>query len=513
MKKMVSATFCLLILLMNCGLASAGGNVSKQPAANQTRPNIVFILVDDLDATASPFWDVMTQTKTLLRERGVTFTNAFAPTPICCPARSSILTGKYGHNTGVLTNAGEFGGWETFVRNGNEERTVAVSLKNAGYKTALMGKYLNGIEADPTHIPPGWSEWYGFTDNNSYYGYNYTINENGTIVHYGNSDADYNTDVLRGKAVDFIHRAEADDAQPFFLYLAPTAPHLPLPPARRHRDNPYKFALSPRTPNYNEVDISDKSPWLRISGDKRAGFVRAYNDTDYRNRMGSLYAVDEMIADIYQTLAARGELENTIIVFTSDNGYNLGSHRLLNKMVPYEESIRVPLIIAGAGITPRTETRMTLETDFAPTFLDLAGLSIPNDTTTANFMDGQSLATLLTGEQPAEWREDVVLQYRTDGLTDGIGAELPPGATIYGVPIDVPSFKAVRTQNHLYVEWYNDSELTSFQAAELYDLTQDSFQLNNLLATLQGRWENRELTNQLKTRMNQLATCKGASCR
>jgi N-acetylglucosamine-6-sulfatase len=510
MKKLTAAVLCLLFLFANYVSANPVQPVSKRQTA--TRPNIIFILADDLDATTSPVWEAMTQTKTLLRDKGVNFTNAFAPTPICCPARASILTGKYGHNTGILTNGGEFGGWQTFVNNGNEQRTVAVKLQNAGYKTALMGKYLNGIEAEPLHIPAGWTEWYAFVDNLSYLGYNYKMNENGTIVQYGNTDADYNTDVLRDKAVDFINRAETTDAQPFFLYLAPTAPHLPLPPARRHQNHPFRNAFSPRTPNYNEADISDKASWLQISGDERQRNVNIWNDIDYRYRMGSLYALDEMIAAIHQTLVARGELQNTIIVFTSDNGYNLGAHRLIHKMAPYEESIRVPLVVAGANIQPRVENRITAEIDFAPTFLRLAGLPIPNDTSGLDFMDGLSLVPLLRGQTPANWRSDLILQYITGGAAGD--TQLPLGTGILGgTAQEIPTYKAVRTANHTYIEWYDDERFQYLQEPELYDLLRDPFQLNNLLATPQGRLENRELVNQLKARMNQLANCKGDGCR
>jgi arylsulfatase A-like enzyme len=492
--------------------------------AQAARPNIVYILADDLDETTSPYWDAMPNTARLLRDRGLTFRNAFAPTPICCPARSSILTGKYGHNTRVLTNGGDQGGWATFFRNGNENRTIAKYLQDAGYRTTLIGKYLNGIESDQysaefgfapqEHIPSGWSEWNAFVGRlNLYYtGYNYQINENGVIVSYGNTAADYATDVVARKSVDFIRRAESNDAQPFFMYVAPTAPHLPLPPAPRHANNPYANSVAPRTPNYDEPDISDKPLWLRLSGDTRSRNVAIWNDIDYRNRMGSLYALDEMVRDIYNTLEANGELANTVFVFTSDNGYNLGSHRLINKMVPYEESIRVPLVIAGPGVRQGTELRFTNETDIAPTLLQLAGLPIPDSASTPNFMDGKSLVPLMRGQILANWRREILLQYVGGAAANGIGAELPPAATIIFVPQDIPTYRAIRNQRYLYVEWYDDERFGVFQDAELYDLANDRYQLNNLLSTPQGRLDNALLVNQLKSRMNQLAVCKGSSC-
>jgi arylsulfatase A-like enzyme len=484
--------------------------LSFQAFAAGDRPNIVLILLDDLDATTSPYWNALPATQQLLKSRGVTFDEAFAPTPICCPARSTILTGKYGHNTGVLTNGGDQGGWATFVANGNEERTLAVWLQNAGYRTALIGKYLNGIESDPTHIPPGWNEWYGSVDNLFYFGYGYTLNENGTLVQYGNTEADYNTDVVAAKAVDFIRRATTSDAasQPFMLYVAPTAPHLPLPPARRHKDNPYVSALAPRRPNYNEADVGDKPRWLRATANMREAIVNAWNDVDYQNRMGSLYAVDEMVSEIVATLEERGVLDNTWIIFTSDNGYNLGAHRLIHKMAPYEESIRVPLVIAGpgvnAGLQGKSLQQFTLESDYAPTIADIAGVAVPAD------VDGRSLLPLLRGETPSSWRSDMLLQYVTAAAANGVGAELPAWFFVM-LGQDIPGYRALRDATHLYVEWYTDPRIP--HEYELYDLAADPFQLTNLLATPAGQLKYHTVVEKMQARLQELADCKGESCR
>lgn len=493
--------------LITCMLI--GMLVSMSVLAADSRPNIVVVLLDDLDATASPYWDALPATRSLLQSRGVTFDQALAPTPICCPARSTILTGKYGHNTGVLTNGGDRGGWETFVSNGNEERTVAVWLQNAGYRTALIGKYLNGIEADPTHVPPGWSEWYGSVDNLFYFGYGYTLNENGTLVQYGNSEADYNTDVVAAKAVDFIQRATqtADERQPFMLYVAPTAPHLPLPPARRHLDHPYRTALAPRTPNYNEADLTDKPFWLRATAKLRKSIVDVWNDVDYQNRMGSLYAVDEMVANIVTTLEQSGELENTWIIFTSDNGYNLGSHRLIHKMAPYEESIRVPLVVTGPGIAAQLQgqhlSQMALEIDFAPTIAHIAGVAIPQD------VDGVSLLPLLRADAVDAWRNDVLLQYVTAGAANGIGAELPSWFFVM-LGQDIPTYRALRNATHLYVEWYEESGIA--HDYELYDLAADPYQLANLVSTPAGLLQHYDVVASMQSRLQQLAECSGVSC-
>lgn len=506
MKKFFVCALVAVLFAANLAIRPISASSTNKPQAKQ--PNIVFILADDLDEVTSPYWDAMPQTAALLRDQGIQFTNAFSPTPICCPARSTILTGKYGHNTGVLNNSGQYGGWAAFVANGNEQKSLAVQLQSVGYRTGLVGKYLNGIEEDPLHVPAGWSEWFGFVDNLSYTGYNYQMNENGKLVSYGNAESDYATDVVAAKARDFISQAEAKDDQPFFLYVSPTAPHLPLPPAPRHKNHPYKFAFSPRQPNYNETHIADKSAWLKLTGEAREKLVDVWNDVDYRNRMGSLYALDDLVASVVKTLEANGERENTLIVFTSDNGYNLGAHRLLHKMAPYEESVKVPLVIAGPGISARKESRMVLETDYTPTFLELAGAVIPSD------VDGRSLLPLLGSEVPESWRTDFIAQYLSAGDSQkSVGTEMAPGYEWLASIQDIPTYKALRTTEYTYVEWYAGDQFSGVYDAELYDLQRDPYQLFNLLSTPQGRAQYQKLAQQFSNRLKQLEQCSGASCR
>lgn len=504
MKKFIACALVAVLFVANLAIQPSSANTA-QPSTQTKQPNIVFILADDLDEVVMPYWDAMPQTAALLRDQGIQFTNAFSPTPICCPARSTILTGKYGHNTGVLNNSGQYGGWEAFVANGNEQKSLAVQLQAVGYRTGLVGKYLNGIEKDPLHVPAGWSEWFGFVDNLSYTGYNYQMNENGKLVSYGNAESDYATDVVAAKARDFIVRAEAKDDQPFFLYVSPTAPHLPLPPAPRHQNHPYKFAFSPRQPNYNEAHLADKSGWLKLTGDARAKMVDVWNDVDYRNRMGSLYALDDLVASVVKTLEANGERENTLIVFTSDNGYNLGAHRLLHKMAPYEESVRVPLVIAGLGIASRKESRMALEIDFTPTFLELAAAAIPSD------VDGRSLKPLFGATPSEDWRTDFIAQYLSNGDSQqSVGTEMAPGYEWLASLQDIPSYKALRTTEYTYVEWQS---FNGGIEVELYDLHRDPYQLFNLLSTSPGRAQYQKLAQQLGQRLRQLEQCSGASCR
>ncbi|MGL4174854.1 MAG: sulfatase family protein [Dermatophilaceae bacterium] len=496
----VAAVLTVLLAAL-LGPVISGGSAQAQPEAGtavDAAPNVVMIVMDDLDQVNTPYWDAMPQTKQLLADRGTVFENAFAPTPICCPARSTMFTGKYGHNTGVLTNSGDFGGWEQFVANGNEENTFATDLQAAGYRTGLAGKYLNGIEDDPTHVPPGWNEWYGSVDTNFFDGYGYSLNENGTIVQYGDAESDYVTDVMAAKSTDFIRRAAEGDT-PFLWSVNPSAPHYPLPPAPRHAGHRFADDEAPRPANYDEQDVSDKPQWLQDEAAQRSRLLGRVGDTDHQDRMGSLLAVDEMVAGIVDTLESTGELDNTYLMFVSDNGYNMGAHRLWQKQAPYEESLRVPLVVAGPEAQAGTSTDMVLLTDIAPTVLELAGLEVPAD------MDGRSLVPQLRGESPAGWRTDFIGQYVSSGTTssDGVAEELPSG-----VNTDLPGWRGLRSETHTYVEWQDGSG-----DLELYDLRADPYQLDNLLATDEGRAANADLAASMAQRLGQLSTCSGSSCR
>jgi N-acetylglucosamine-6-sulfatase len=507
-----------VLVLMAFLLAGIGLPGRVETASAGTRPNIVMLVLDDQDVTVSPFWDAMPIVRDRIRNQGLTFTNAFAPTPICCPARATLWTGLYGHNTGVLSNGGDYGGWQAFIRpldaNGNptgvnnEERSLPVYLKNIGYRTAMVGKYLNGIETDPTHVPPGWTEYFGNADNLIYTGYGYTLNEyveggKRGLVSYGTAETDYSTDVFRKKAVEFLGRSAASPSAPIFLMLTPTAPHLPLPPAPRHRQKAAQWAGKlPHAPNYGEEDLSDKPSWLRLSGDARAR-IQSYADYEYPNRMGSLLAVDEMMDEIIRVLQSQGRLENTIFIVISDNGYNQGSHRLIHKMAPYEESIRVPLVISGPGVRRGQSAAMVTESDLAPTILQLSGVGVPAH------MDGKSLLPLLASESgAAAHRQDLVAQYLGGSAANGIGPELP--SYLYGVlGIDIPSYKAIRNHRYKYVKWYEGT----VNEIELYDLSTDPYEMRNLASSPAGRLQYGALIKQMDTRLRELSVCSGQSCR
>ena len=473
---------CLVAFLV-AGCSGAGGFAREEEAETSVdQPNIVFVLADDLDYASA--WQ-MPEIGSLLRDGGASFENASVSYPICCPSRATMLTGEYAHNHNVKGNKRPVGGFEKFREEGNEETSIAARLQENGYRTALIGKYLNGYgRGDQTYVPPGWDEWYAKPGRYEYY--DYDLNENGQVVSYGSETEDYLTDVLAGKAADFVRRAAAEDA-PFFAYVAPTAPHSPATPAERH-----KGALSdeaaPRSPSYDEEDVSDKPSWIRelapITEDASSQI-----DDRYRERLEATLAVDEMVGSLVEELEAAGELDNTYIFFTSDNGFQLGERRLNHgKKTPYEESAHVPLFVRGPGVPAgSTVENLVLNTDLATTFAELGGVE-------GLEADGRSLAPLMRGEEPPSWRSAVLLEAFLDGKgADGEGDE--------GSRTDQTAFQAVRTGTYKYVEHENGEK-------ELYDLANDPYELENVYETAESA-----LVEDLQARLEALRDCSGDGCR
>ena len=392
--------------LIVCLLLVAGAGTARA-----VPPNLVFILTDDQDYAS---WSFMPNLQSQLVAQGLLFPNYFDSVSLCCPSRTTILRGQYVHNHGVLTNRPPFGGYGGFLANGLEASTIAVWLHETGYRTALFGKYLNGYPdrdspaVAQTHVPAGWTAWYSPAAGNEYSNFNYTLNENGALVRYGNDEASYLTDVLSRKAVDFI---EANAGSPLFLYLATFAPHsagsangAPVPAPRHAMLFPELTA--PRTAAFNEADVSDKPSNIRAL--TRIGPMRvAEIDRRYRERIRSLQAIDELIVAVLSALERIGALDNTFVFFTSDNGFMLGQHRLrTGKSVPYEESIRVGLALRGPGV-PRGEQRDQLcgNVDVAPTLAEIGGAAAPA------FVDGRSLLPLFGASPPGSWRQRFLVEF------------------------------------------------------------------------------------------------------
>ena len=500
---LLGALACLAAFLVAGCLGSAPPQ-EEEVEAPAAQPNMIFVLTDDLDYASA---QKMPEIRSQLIEEGTSFEKAFVSHPICCPSRATALTGLYDHNHDVLSNEPPSGGFEKFVSEGHEEGSIAVGLQGGGYRTGFFGKYLNGYPAgDPTHVPPGWDEWYGKLDGQKLY--DYSINENGEEVSYGSEEEDFFTDVLSGQATDFVRRA-APEEEPFFMYVAPTAPHGPATPAERHK-GAFAEEEAPRPPSFDEEDVSDKPDAIgnadRISEEEASDI-----DDYYRQRLESMLAVDEMVASLIQELEAAGELEETFIFFTSDNGWFQGEHRIASgKNRSYEESARVPLFVRGPGVPAGSNVeRLALNTDFAPTFAELAGVSFP--------ADGRSLAPLLRGDDPP-WRSSVLLERlpaeedEEDGASKAKGKgkskakakgkdKTKTGGVPKGGAGGTPPFEAVRTETHKYVEHDNGEK-------ELYDLTNDAYELDNVYEDADPA-----LVEDLKTKLDALESCSGAGCR
>ena len=265
------------------------------------------------------------------------------------------------------TNVPPRGGFETFRDFGRERSTLATWLDDAGYETALFGKYLNGYgDTGRNHVPAGWDEWYGAVGDEQ-------LNQNGRLVTY--QAGTYLDDALSGLAQNFVRSQERKDA-PFFAIFLRSRPHAPAKPARRH-EALYEGLRAPRIPSFDEADVSDKPGWVRDL--KLDSAVEKRIDELYSKRLKTMAAVGEMIGGLLRTLEQTGKLDNTYIILTSDNGYHMGQHRLgLGKQSAYEEDIRVPLMIRGPGLPAGiSRDEMVLNNDFAPTFADLAGLPPP----------------------------------------------------------------------------------------------------------------------------------------
>ena len=405
-----------------------------QPDGPQ-RPDIVLIVTDDQR------WDTLGEMPGLrrtVRAHGMTFRNAFVVNPLCCPSRASILTGAYSHTTGVYTNVPPDGGVAAF----DDRSTLATWLDDVGYRTGFVGKYLNGY-AKPWYVPPGWARWVAFLRGSSHY-YDYALSVDGERREYGSRVADYSTDVLAGMAERFIHETPSGD--PLFLFLAPSAPHHPQTPAPRYVLDDPLTSFSPG-PNVPERDVSDKPLYIRALGSQDRHPEQRWNA-----KAVALKAVDDLVVRTVRALRDRGHLRNTLIVFMSDNGLAIGEHRWNYKLTPYEESIRIPLVLRYDPLTGGTSTNaLAVNIDLVPTIAEIAGVEVPG-------VEGRSLVPLMRGDVAAVRSEFLIehLQFRS-------GPHRP----------DPPTYCALRTVDRLFVHYDTEEE-------ELYDLRRDPYQLRNL---------------------------------
>lgn len=501
----------------------AGAVLAQEGTPGASRSNVVVVQVDDLDAAlfaaALPDLPVISS----LVADGTVFNRYFVSTPLCSPSRASLLRGQYAHNTGVLWNRGEeggSGGFEAFHRLGLEDSTLATWLRGAGYRTGLIGKYLNNypMGAEPGFVPPGWDTWaVHASDSREAFYYDYELNQNGEIITYGSAEEDYSTDVIAALSEAFI-RESAEAGAPFFLLATPYAPHDPAEYAPRHADR-FNDRDPARAPSWNEEDVSDKPEWVRnlpvIDGETAARV-----DEGYRNRLRSMLAVDDLVATLLSALEDTAQRANTVFIFTSDNGFHFGEHRVkFGKVTPYDESTRVPLVMAGPGIASGASVDvLAVNADLAPTIASWTGVAAPD------FVDGRSLAGIASGTTPDAWRNWVLLQQFEQIDERGRATPEPkrkpvkhkplrgtpeaesvvaatPNAPERMIQADLPPFAALRGMDVLYVEYQSGER-------EYYDLAADPFALENMFDSL-----TQDRSDALAVALAEFATCTGDLCR
>ena len=451
---------CLLLSLFLATACGAGEEHSLRSEA--TKPNILLVLTDDQPASTVT---KMPAVEAKLEAKGLSFENAFLSTPVCCPSRATIMTGRYAHNHRVWTNGEPRGGAEGFKDRGLARDTIATSLKREGYATGLFGKYFNGY-GNNQYVPPGWERWFAFAGDNP--GDSYEVSSEGEIRTVSR-DEWHPTDLIAERAEEFV---KAHAGEPWFAYVAPHDPHGPYHPAPRHA-NDFDGVELPDKPSFDEVDpsqpsyVRDQTP---LSEDEKGELQRIYGA-----KLEALQTVDDLVASLIGTLEETDQLENTYIIFATDNGYMLGEHRLTQKGKPYEESIRTPLLIRGPGVPAgETQAQLVSNVDLAPTFADLAGAEPPAKP------DGRSLVPLLSGDPPASWREAILVERRSEGL----------------------SWVGVRTSRYAYFEYEGSGE------EELYDLDSDPYQLESIHKSADPA-----ILKDLRARLEALKNCAGADCR
>jgi N-acetylglucosamine-6-sulfatase len=435
------ACACLAALAVSVSLATSA--IAQDRLAD--RPSILLIVTDDQR------WDTlwaMPEVQRSLVERGVNFSESFTTSSLCCPSRASILTGEYPHTTGVYRQALPHGGFKSF----RDSTTIATQLHAAGYHTGFFGKYLDSYQHDALtgYVPPGWDRWVAFV-HSQFFDYGLTVD--GEVRRRGVEPDDYSTDVLAAHTEGFIRGSEG----PVFALFAPAAPHAPATPAPAD-EGAFGDLSVWRPPSFDEADRSDKPKHIQALhpiGPERTANLEVLRRNQYR----SLQAVDRAIARLLVALEDTGRLDDALVIFTSDNGLLWGEHRWLKKEVPYEEAIRVPLVvradaIVGAGV--RTDDHLVANIDLAPTIAEVAGVEIPG-------AEGRSLVPLLSGTAEP-WRRGLLIEHLR-------------GAN------PIPTYCAVRTERYLFAS-YDTGE------RELYDLDADPFELRNLAGTepgLEGR--------------------------
>jgi N-acetylglucosamine-6-sulfatase len=501
----------------------ATGLMARDAQGASSQKNVVFILTDDM--TTSEL-SAMPNVQSLLAAQGTSFNEAYVSFPLCCPSRATMMSGQYMHNHGVHGNFPPNGSWFKFRP--HESNDLPVWLQGDGYYNVHIGKYMNGygIADNGLPVPQGWDEWYGKVSEDALY-FNYQLIEKtgpASVPHltfYGDQPPDYQTDVFADRAVNFVNDS-GPARQPFWLNLWFNSPHGPFDPAPRDL---YRLSGTPlpRLAGFNERDITDKPKWFRKQARRRLTRRQAaLIDNERRRQEEQLISVDQAVGKLVQSLKDRGILDDTYIVFASDNGFFRGEHRIVTgKYLPYDPASRVPLIIRGPGIPAGgVSNELVWNGDIPQTILQIASGSQDNS------LDGRS--RLPFAQQPALRSTRPVLLEGDTG-PGGTGAESAQSSSARAREARVhvagrrgvrnleqepdaiksatntnsaPAYRSIRTDRYEYTVYANGQ-------TELYDMKRDPGQLSSLAMNRRYRYVRKWLYDQLIP----LSSCAGPSCR
>lgn len=476
--------------------AAVAGSTLAATSGSTTRPNFVLISADDMRADDLKF---MPRTEKLIGKAGITFTSALSNDPLCCPARASILSGQFSHNNGVKGNEYPYGGYRRWYENGNESEDLPVWLHRAGYNTAFVGKYLNyygstnpeEAATGPHYVPPGWTDWHASIGRVFRY-YCVTLNNNGALRTY---PGQYQTDLYTSISKHLISKY-ARKQRPFFLWASHLAPHagltpdpkrpcqtvqgMPVPPAPQHQGMFAGMPL-PKSPATNEADMSDKGRYMRW----RPKLDLAHEMQVHESRLEALQELDVSVSDTIAALAANHVLDKTVIVFVSDNGWLLGEHRAEKKILPYEESLTVPMLMRGPGLPAGVTRHQPVGlVDITATALDVAGA------TATKPEDGTSLIPLA--------KDPNLLSRRVMPIEAG---PVPAVQRMFNDTDPPWYYKGVRSSQYSYIAWDFDNGTEE----EFYNLDKDPYQLTSST-------DDTTALTAVRAAYEALKDCKGASC-
>jgi N-acetylglucosamine-6-sulfatase len=480
-------------------MLAMAGLAGPARAGSQAQPNIVVVTTDDQPLSMMR-GRYMPKTTKQIGERGTTFTNHVVTTPLCCPSRATMLTGQYAHNHAVLTNH-----YELLE---DKDNVLPVWLRQAGYRTAHVGKFLNAYEqavGNRFEVAPGWDVWFTAVGATRYF--DYEISANGRRRHFGDGPRSHITRVLNRKAASLVRRV-TPGSQPLYLQLDHRAPHTEtgtnsggrcgaraVPEDARDEERVRDEPL-PTPPSFNEADVSDKPSYIRDSALLNRGRIKKITKR-YDCGLAALRSVDRGVKKVVQALKQTGELRNTVLIFTSDNGYYFGEHRIgRDKTHPYEEGIRVPLLVrvparlGGAMGSKRDEPVANI--DLAPTLLELAGADSCAAGGDCRVMDGRSMVPLLRGREEWPAKRGLLIEY------DGASSKGTSSCEYHGI----------RAQGWMYVDHVRiPNPLTRVceetEQTELYNLVTDPFQLHSLPAA------GSPVIAPLRARLSRLRDCAG----